>query len=117
MSVLIEKGERLIEQKSYPAGIAILETVLAKDEHNARALYSLLSAYDAYTTELASQNRFEQVQSYLPKMEALLAKIKSLPPDHSSPSDLNAQSRIKREIANAKSFMNASILRSRPGTP
>ena len=103
LTALIEKGELLVEQKSYAAGIAVLETVLSKDENNSRALYSLLSAYDVYTTELASQNRFEQVQSYLPKMEALLAKIQSLPENASS--DSSAQSRLNREQAAAKSYL------------
>ena len=103
LTVLIEKGELLVQQKSYAAGISVLETVLSKDENNSRALYSLLTAYDAYTTELASQSRFEQVRSYLPKMEALVAKIQSLP--ENAPSDSSAQSRLNREQAAAKSYL------------
>ena len=34
LTTLIEKAELLVEQKSYAAGIAVLETVLSKDENN-----------------------------------------------------------------------------------
>ncbi|MBI4357766.1 MAG: hypothetical protein HY584_00565 [Candidatus Omnitrophica bacterium] len=102
---LIEKGELLIDQGSYPAGIAILETVLTKDPKNAKALTSLMSACDAYSQKLISESRFDQAQTYLKKMEQATQRIEALPAREFSSTDLKVQSRIKREMVSAKAFL------------
>ncbi len=108
LSGLIEKGEVLIQQGSYPAGIAILEAVLTKDSKNARALNSLLAACDTYSQKLLADNRFDQAQTYLKKMEGTIQKIDTLPEKGVSSNDLRIQSRIKREIASTKTFLLSS---------
>ena len=108
LSVLIQKGETLIRQGSFPAGIAILEVVLTKDPQNAKVLNALLTACDTYSQNLISENRFEQAQTYLTKMEETIQKIDALPTKEFSGDDLKVQSRIKREMASAKTFLLSS---------
>ena len=102
---LVEKGQLLVRQESYPAAIAALETVLKKDPMNARALDLLLSAYDAYSQKLMAQNRFEQARTYLHKMEALVQNMDTLPKERASNGKAAVESRIKRELALAKTFL------------
>lgn len=106
LTSLVEKGNALIQQGSYPAGIAILETVLKKDPKNPKVLNSLLLACDRYSQNLMSQNKFSSAQSYLQKMDEIRQKIESLPGGHEiSGSDPKSQSRIKREMARARAFL------------
>ena len=105
---LIEKGEKLVEQGAYPSGIAILETVHKEDPGNARVLNLLLSACDAYSQKLIDAKHFEMAEEYLRKMDELLKKIDALPDKSFEHSELNSQSRIKREVASAKAFLIAS---------
>ena len=79
LNMLIEKGQHLVGQKEYPAGIAVLETVLTKEPNNAKALNSLLNAYDQYSQQLLAQDHFEQAQTYIKKMDDTLQKIAALP--------------------------------------
>ena len=104
-SALIDKGETLIQQGSYPAGISILEAVLTKDPRNIKALNSLLSACDTYSQKLLAQNHFDQAETYLKKMEETIQRIDALPTKEFSNTDLKTQSRVKREIASAKTFL------------
>ena len=103
--VLIEKGETLIKQGSYPAGIALLETILNKDPENPDVLSALLEACDAYSQKLMAENRYDLAQNYLKKMGELLKKIDSVPTRRFKSEDLKTQSRIKREVVEAKSFL------------
>ena len=105
MNTLIEKGDLLVQQEAYPAGIAVLETVLKKDPKNVRALNILLTACDAYSQKLMSQNHFDQAQVYLKKMKDTMSKIDQIPPREFSSGELQNQSRVKREMASAKSFL------------
>jgi len=107
-SGLIDKGESLIQQGSYPAGIAVLEAVLTKDPKNAKALNSLLAACDTYSQKLLADNHFDQAETYLKKMEEAIQKIDALPEKNFSNKDLKVQSRINREIASAKTFLLSS---------
>ena len=108
VNTLVEKGELLIQQEAYPAGIAVLETALTKDPENIKALSTLLEACDAYSQKLISQNRFDQAQVYLKKMEDVMGKIDQIPPREFSSGELRNQSRVKREMASAKSFLSDS---------
>lgn len=105
LSALIEKGNLLITQKAYPAGIAVLDTVLTKNPKNPKALSLLLRACDEYSQKLIEQNRFPQAQAYLQKMEQVLARMDSIPTREFSSQDLKAKSRIKREVVSAKGFL------------
>ncbi len=107
-SGLIDKGESLIQQGSYPAGIAVLEAVLTKDPKNAKALNSLLAACDTYSQKLLADNHFDQAEAYLKKMEETIQKIDALPDKNFSNKDLKVQSRINREIASTKTFLLSS---------
>ena len=104
LNSLIEKGQTLIKQGSYPAGIAILETVLTKDPKNPKVLSSLLSAYDGFSQKLMSENNFQLAQNYLKKMDDVMRKIESVPGAEPSADDSKAQSRIKREMVQARAF-------------
>lgn len=105
LSTLTEKAEALIQQGSYPAGIAILEVILTQDPKNVKALDSLLTACDTYSQKLLAQNRFDQAGTYLKKMEETIQKIDAVPAKEFSGNSLKAQSRIKREMASAKTFL------------
>ena len=108
LNVLIEKGQHLVSQKEYPAGISVLETVLTKEPNNAKALNSLLNACDQYSQQLLAQSHFEQAQTYITKMDEALQKIAALPviellgnqDDSNTPS-----SRVQREVTSAKAFL------------
>lgn len=106
LTSLIEKGESLIEQGSYPAGIAILETVLTKDPKNTKVLSSLLGACDSYSQKLMAENNFQLAQNYIKKMDDVMQKIESVPSREFASGELKSQSRIKREMVKARSFMN-----------
>ncbi len=105
LASLIEKGETLIKQGSYPAGIAVLETVLTKDPKNTKVLSALLAACDSYSQKLMSENNFDLAQKYIKKMDDVIQKIESQPESEFSSSELKSQSRVKREIARAHAFM------------
>jgi len=105
LSASIERGEALIRQGSYPAGISVLEAVLTQDPKNTKALNSLLAACDTYSQKLLAQNHFDQAETYLKKMEETIRKIDALPTKEFSNSDLKTQSRIKREMASTKTFL------------
>jgi len=102
---LVEKGKLLVEKGTYDAGIAVLETVAAKDPENGKALSVLFSAYDAYAQKLSSEGHLEQAQTMLKKMEDTLQKLNSISTSEFSPDELKSQSRMKREAAEAKLFM------------
>ncbi len=105
LTALIEKGETLIKQGSYPAGIALLETVLTKDPDNTKVLSSLLTACDNYSQKLISENHFDLAQTYIKKMDGIMQKIEAQPAKEFSNDDLKTQSRIKREAVRAKAFL------------
>lgn len=105
LASLIEKGETLIKQGSYPAGIAVLETVLTKDPQNTKVLNALLAACDSYSQKLMSENNFGLAQNYIKKMDDVIQKIESQPESGFSERELKSQSRVKREIARARAFM------------
>lgn len=108
LAALIEKGELLIRQGSYPAGIALLEAVVNKDPKNSRALNSLLTACDTYSQKLIAENHFDQAQTYLKKMEKMIPQIGSLPAREFASEDINTSSRIKREMISTKAFLLSS---------
>ena len=113
LSTLIQKGELLIEQKSYPAGIAVLEAILEKDPKNAHVLNVLLSAYDAYTRQLVAQNHFSQAETYLEKMDEVAKKLEAAPePNENRATKSHVQSRMNREMASAKGFLLSSNLKA-----
>ncbi len=105
LTSLIEKGTTLIKQGSYPAGIAILETVLTKDPDNTEVLSSLLTGYDSYSQKLMVENNFALAQNYVQKMNDVTQKIESLPAHEFPGDDLKSQSRIKREMTRARAFL------------
>lgn len=105
LSPIVEKGKALIAQGSYPAGIAVLETVLAKDPNHPEALSELLEAYDAYSRQLIKGGRFDQAKTYVDKMNDLMQKMDSVPLPQFTTTELKIQSRVKREEANTKSFL------------
>ncbi len=104
---LIEKGKLLVEQGTYDAGIAVLETVLAKEPQNVKVLNALLSAYDAYAKKLSSEGRLEQAQTMLQKSQGILKKLDSIPDAEFSADESKSHSRIKRETAEAKLFLKS----------
>lgn len=104
---LIEKGKLLVEQGTYDAGIAVLETVLAKDPKNVKALNALLPAYDAYAKKLSSEGRLSQAQTMLQKSQGVLETLDSIPDAEFSADELKSNSRIKRETAEAKLFLKS----------
>lgn len=112
LTSLIQKGETLIKQGSYPAGIAVLETVLTKDPKNPKVLNSLLEACDRYSQKLLAEHHFTLAQNYLKKMDEIMKKMESLPSREFSTNDVKAQSRIKREMASARAFMSDSTKQS-----
>ena len=107
---LMKKADELLTKESYPAAIAVLETILSQDPKNAEALDRLIRACDSYIQKLVSEDRMEQVQTYLDKMEAAVQKIDTIPEPKSGASSSMTQSKIKREMANAKAFMQDGAL-------
>ena len=102
---LVEKGKVLVQNGTYDAGIAVLETVLAKDPQNAKALSALLSAYEGYVRKLSAAGRLEQAQTMVTKMESTLQKMNSVPDSEFSADELESNSRLRRETAEAKLFL------------
>ena len=83
-----------------------METVLAKEPENTKVLNALLNAYDQYSQQLLDQDRFDQAQMYIKKMDGTLQKIAVLPViELSGTQDGIPKSRVEREVASAKAFL------------
>lgn len=105
LASLLKRAETLLTQESYPAAIAILETMLSQDPKNAEALDRLVRACDLYIQKLIAEDRVGQVQTYLQKMEDAVQNMEAVPETKSPGTSSVTQSRIKRELANAKAFL------------
>jgi len=104
-AALIKKGASLVDQGSYQSGIAVLETVLTRDPDNPEVLNRLLKAYDSYSQELMEQGHFSLATNYLKKMDEVVNRIGHLEDQGLVTKARNGESRVKRELAQAKSFL------------
>jgi tetratricopeptide (TPR) repeat protein len=105
LSSLINKADILLEQGSYEAGIAVLETVIKREPENAMALSKLLDAYNTYSQQLIDKGRFDQANNYLTKMDPLIEKMENIPVPSFTSAEQRIKSRIDRERSSVKSFM------------
>ncbi|MBI4372725.1 MAG: hypothetical protein HY585_03245 [Candidatus Omnitrophica bacterium] len=106
LNLMIEKGKASIEQGDYQAGIAVLETVLARDPDHPEALSKLLEAYDAYSHQLIEGGRFDQAKTYIDKMNAMVQKNDSDTIPQFTTTESKIQSRVEREKISAKAFLS-----------
>lgn len=113
LAPLVEKGKLLLEQGSYEAGIAVLETVMGRDPKNSEAIGLLVNAYDTYSQKLLNEGRFELAKTYMTKMEALIPQIDLMTQKEFKANFSKLQSRIKRETAQAKTvFLDTGTIQS-----
>ena len=102
---LVKKGELLMAQGAYSAAIAVLENVLKQDPENVQALNQLLESYNRYSQHLIEQKRFDQVPTYIEKLEQTIQKLDAIPLPEFTTAELAIRSRVRREMATAKSFL------------
>lgn len=104
-SGMAAKGELLVEQGSYAAGIAVLENVLKREPNNVKVLNQLLESYNEYSQQLIEQKRFDQAAIYLEKLELTVQKLDAIPLPQFTTAELAIRSRIEREVASAKAYL------------